>query len=237
MATSHRLQMGPDAPVTEAMIEPRPGRSPGPRSVATTERILAAAELLLRKHGEKFTLGDVASAGRVSMASIYGRYPSKVHLVREVQARVLDGLTATIRNGLLQIESEGGDLEWRTARVIDIYAEAHRARAAIIRAFHAAAREDTALRARGVTTVAELVELATGALRGCGPVGEPSLDEATLRMIIQVFLHALSNYLGFGHHGAADGEAEWLAFKETITRMVYVAVHDANRPENLRGER
>lgn len=205
-------------------IASRPVRQPGSRSIATTERILASAEALLRKHGEKFTLGDVAAAGRVSMASIYSRYPSKVHLIQEVQRRVLRGLTDQIAEGLHQIAGEGGDLEWRATRIVDIYAESHRARASIIRAFHSVARGDSSLRVRGVETVQALVEAATAGLLGSAgaEVGEAAM--ARLRMIAQTLLHALASYLGFGY--SAGSEGDWLAFKETLARMVYLSARE-----------
>lgn len=218
-----RAAAGDPPTVTDA----KPARIPGPRSVATTERILGSAESLLRKHGERFTLGDVATVGRVSMASIYARYPSKAHLVREVQGRVLGSLTATIRDGLVALESEGGDLDWRVSRVVDVYSEAHLARAALIRAFHSVAREDSSLRDRGVATVTELVALATRTLGGDQSRSPQSARR--LSLIVQAFLHALSNYLGFGHHAAADAENDWLAFKETMARMVALAVDEVLR--------
>lgn len=207
-------------------IAPRPVRNPGPRSIATTERILASAEALLRKHGEKFTLGDVAAAGRVSMASIYSRYPSKVHLIQEVQLRVLRGLTEQITEGLRQIASEGGDAEWRATRLVDIYAEAHMARASIIRAFHSVAREDFSLRVRGIETLQALVEAGTAALLGDDITGvcEPAMGR--FQMILQTFLHALASYLGFGYSAGNDGEGDWLAFKETLARMVFLSARE-----------
>ena len=207
-------------------IASRPARNPGPRSIATTERILASAEALLRKHGEKFTLGDVAAAGRVSMASIYSRYPSKVHLIQEVQLRVLRGLREQISEGLLQIASEGGGLEWRATRIVEIYAESHMARASIIRAFHAVAREDSSLRVRGVETVQALVEAAATALLGpdIAAIAEPAM--ARLQMIAQTLLHALASYLGFGYSAGSDGEGNWLAFKDMLARMVYLSARE-----------
>lgn len=207
--------------------KPATSRPPGPRSIATTERILTSAEILLRKDGERFTLGDVASAARVSMASIYSRYPSKLHLIREVQARVLGGLLAQVRDGLEQIISEGGDLEWRATRVVDVYAESHAVRASVIRAFYSVARDDLALRAKGVETVKALVDSAVVGLMGGAPGSADSAGPVHLRVIARTFLHALASYLGFGYGTSNDDEADWLTFKATLARMVYLAAREA----------
>lgn len=184
-----------------------------------------AAEALLCRLGGKFTLGDVAASAHVSMASIYGRYPSKDHLVREVQARVLDGLTAQIAADLVAVGSEAGNLEWRATRVVDIFAEAHRSRAAIIRAFYSFAREDFPLQRKGFETAQEVVRLGTAAILGPHRQSPNADAETGLQMILQTFQHAIVSYLGFGH-GTVSPDSDWLAFKVTSGRMVYLAARE-----------
>lgn len=209
--------------LTNAM---KPPKKPSARSIATTERILVSAEALMSRLGGKFTLGDVAASAHVSMASIYSRYPSKDHLVREVQARVLDGLIAQIATDLAPVADEAGNLEWRTTRVTDIYAEAHRSRAAIIRALYSFGGDDPPMKQKAFTTAQELTRLGINGIVGPKIASLPPHMEADLRMILQTFQHAVESVLGFSQ-ATASPHIDWSVFKVTAGRMVYLAAREA----------
>lgn len=200
-------------------------RKPGARSLATTERILVAAEALLSRLGAKFTLGDVAASAHVSMASIYSRYPSKDHLVREVQARVLDGLVAQVAADLVPLGSEAGGLEWRTTRMTDIYAEAHRSRSAIISSLYSFGTDDPSMKMKAFTTGQELTRLCLDAIHGPECEGLANDRRPALRMILKTFQHAVESVLGFGH-GTSSPYIDWPEFKMTSSRMVYLAARE-----------
>ena len=67
------------------------------KAAPLVDRILAAAETVLRRHGvEKTNVVDIARALGISHANIYRHFPSKKALLDAVAARWLERVTAPL---------------------------------------------------------------------------------------------------------------------------------------------
>lgn len=187
---------------------------------STTERILAVAEKLLQTDGERFTLQEVAVAARVSMSSIYTRYPSKEELVQAAQVRVLAAMREQLEEGLRRIEAEGSDIRWAVSRVVDLYIDAHSQRSELIQTFHAASRNNHVLHETGRDAFIHLSRRAAQIILRANksPMSDDQVDRAN--WCIQMFLYALNSFLGLEHAPGAGNKSAWTAFRATSVRMI-----------------
>lgn len=95
-------------------------------SILTPERILDAAEDVLRRFGpHKATVVDVAHALGVSHGSVYRHFPSKAALREAVTERWLARLSAP----LAEVAAENGAAEERLRRWLDLLIRAKQSRA------------------------------------------------------------------------------------------------------------
>ncbi len=136
---------------------------PESKGTETRERILAAAEELLRRHGiAKTTVVDVARALDMSHANVYRHFASKSELQDAVAERWLHKVMEPLR----KIIAEKGDAAERLACWIETLAAQKRAKVLndpeLFAAYHA-----VALAARAVIEahLAELHEHVTGIIR------------------------------------------------------------------------
>jgi AcrR family transcriptional regulator len=68
-------------------------------AVLSVDRILAAAEAVLRRHGvEKTNVVDIARALGISHTNIYRHFPSKKALLDAVAVRWLDAVTSPLES-------------------------------------------------------------------------------------------------------------------------------------------
>ena len=116
--------------------------APEPKSTDTRERILLAAEDLLRKHGiAKTTVVDVARALDMSHANVYRHFASKT----ELQDAVAQSWLKKIMEPLRVIVAEKGSAGERLERWILTLAAAKRAKVLndpeLFAAYHAIAQE------------------------------------------------------------------------------------------------
>jgi AcrR family transcriptional regulator len=94
-----------------------------PDAVLTRERILVAAEDVLRRHGPaKANVVDIARALGVSHGSVYRHFPSKAALRDAVTERWL----ARIAEPLEAVAAEGGPATERLTRWLDLLAGSKR---------------------------------------------------------------------------------------------------------------
>lgn len=95
------------------------------RSRRSAQQILAAAVTLLTDNGiGDFTMTDVSQAAGLSIGGVYGRYPTKEALLREVKNQVLGSLEAAVAETVEN--THGADLpETVTALVAVIAGSLH----------------------------------------------------------------------------------------------------------------
>jgi AcrR family transcriptional regulator len=97
-----------------------------PVEALTRDRILEAAEVVLRRYGPaKATVVDVARALGVSHASVYRHFPSKADLRDAVTERWL----AEVASPLAAVANEDGPAPERLLRWLDLLVSCKRARA------------------------------------------------------------------------------------------------------------
>jgi AcrR family transcriptional regulator len=115
---------------------------PESKGTETRERILAAAEDLLRRHGiAKTTVVDVARALEMSHANVYRHFASKSELQDAVAERWLHKVMEPLR----KIVAEKGDAAERLERWVETLAAQKRAKVlndpSLFEAYHAVAME------------------------------------------------------------------------------------------------
>jgi len=105
------------------------------RSAATTERLLAAAEGLLREGGaDAATLRAIASRAAVSLAIVYRRFPEKDAVLRAVYKRYFTHVLATNERALANPVLRSGSFEQLAASIVTGIAEGYRRDPALLRA-------------------------------------------------------------------------------------------------------
>lgn len=194
------------------------------RSVDSTQRMLAVAETLLSRHGERFTLNEVARTGKISMSSLYARFESKEALVRAVQARVLAEMAREIVEGLERIAAQDGSLRWTLDRVVELHADAHRQRAHLIGTFRLASRYDPKLRAVGVAFFANLRALASEVILGHREGIAAPGAKGTVENIVGVMLYSILAHLGSGDDQDIPEKQSWSDLQNCLGRMMYTAL-------------
>jgi AcrR family transcriptional regulator len=122
------------------------GAEPESKATETRERILTAAEDLLRKHGiAKTTVVDVARALAMSHANVYRHFASKTELQDAVAQRWLQKIMAPLR----AIVAEKGDAAERLERWVQTLAAQKRAKVLndpeLFAAYHAVAQSARAV--------------------------------------------------------------------------------------------
>jgi AcrR family transcriptional regulator len=65
-------------------LDQRPLRSD---AAANRERVLAAAAVAVRRHGERVPMADIAAAAGVGVGTLYRRYPTRAHLLEALSLR------------------------------------------------------------------------------------------------------------------------------------------------------
>lgn len=106
-----------------------------PRSAATQERILAAAESLLAEGDpDLLTMEQVAERAHVSVGAIYKRFQGKASLLPLVLERVHVRQLARLRAFLADPRWQGVGLGERVQALLEVFAEAQVARQRLIRA-------------------------------------------------------------------------------------------------------
>lgn len=190
------------------------------RSRASFERMLAAAEDLLRERGnDDFTLSEVGKRGKVSIGSIYCRFDSKDDLIRAVQARLLAEVDEAQRRVVDEAEAKAADLGELVALLVDGIAETLRAHAEIMRPMMLRATTDPIVAAAGkqsYTVVANRVHDVLLAHRE--EIGHRDPERA-VQSAYRIIYAAIARYLGFGAASGATWECDWGYLKEDLGEM------------------
>lgn len=167
------------------------------RSAATTARTLTAAEQLLTRLGERFTLQEVAELARVSLTSIYARFESKEGLIEAVQDEVLTRIEQGLAESVGGIAHEGGGLKWTVSRLVEAYMRSSLQNDQIIDRLQTIGHHNPRVRSRGLLTFQRTSGYAQAALlRHAGATPDAATQEKTKRTF-QVFLYALTSYIRF----------------------------------------
>jgi AcrR family transcriptional regulator len=199
------------------------------RSQASFERMIAAAEALLRERGnDDFTLQEVGKRGKVSIGSIYCRFDSKDDLIRAVQARVLDVVNADQLAGIARAEAEAQDLRQLVMLLVESIAETLRNHAELMRPMMLRATTDPIVSAAGKKSYAQVANRVRGLLlTHRSEIRQPDPDRA-VQSAYRVIYAAIARYLGFGSSTGAAWEGDWRELKEDLGRMCAAFLQSAD---------
>lgn len=204
-----------DAGVGSPSREPLQGRSR-----ASLERMLsAAADLLVERGSDDFTIADVSKAGKVSIGSIYGRFDSKDDLIRAVQARALAEVDTEMVAGLSAATARSQSLDELVSNLIETLAEVLKKHSAIFRPLMLRATFDEVIATVGKRSYAETErQFRETILARADEIHHPDPERA-VRSVFRIVYAALARYLGFGSSTTAAWEGDWQVLKEDLEAM------------------
>lgn len=198
-----------------ATREPQQGRSR-----ASFERMLAAAEKLMIRHGnDEFTLTDVAKTGKVSIGSIYLRFASKDDLIRAVHTRVLARVDVE-QNAMLEgVKARTHDLREFVTVLVEEYAELLRRYAPVLRPMMLRATSDPKVSGVGRAAAERFGQVMQEEMlvyRDSIVGGSP---ERAVKSAYRIIYAPLARYLGFGSSQEVSDEGDWTELKQDLGRM------------------
>jgi AcrR family transcriptional regulator len=190
------------------------------RSQASFERMIAAAEALLRERGnDDFTLQEVGKRGKVSIGSIYCRFDSKDDLIRAVQARVLEAVEVDQRAVIARAEAEAKNLRQLVTLLVEGIADTLRHHAELMRPMMLRATTDPIVSAAGKKSYGELSDLVHNVmLAHRDEILQPDPERA-VHSTFRILYAAIARYLGFGSATGAAWEGGWDELKQDLGKM------------------
>jgi AcrR family transcriptional regulator len=199
------------------------------RSRASYDRMIAAAEDLLRQRGsDDFTLLEVSKTGKVSIGSIYNRFDSKDDLIRAVQSRVLLAVDKAQREVIYQAESQAGDLGTLVPLLINGIAECLREHADLMRPMMLRAGSDPIVLAAGKRSYTEVENLiCTALLAHRDEIKRPDPERA-VASAYRIAYSAIARALGFGATPGNGVEGDWQVLKEDLGNMASAYLRSAD---------
>ncbi|TWB30591.1 TetR/AcrR family transcriptional regulator [Nitrospirillum bahiense] len=224
-------------------VKPGPQREPvQSRSKASYERMLAAAQELLKIHGnDEFTLTDVSRVGKVSVGSIYCRFDSKDDLIRVVQERVQTDIQHEQRQLIARVALETSNLHDLVAALTAGMAEHLRHHADILRAMMLRANHDPVVARLGkMSHQAAIADIKLAILRYRDDIAHPDPERA-VQAGFNIMYSALARVLGLGSNREQGDAWEWEQLKRDLThsfaaylmtepRAGTAIAHDGGRP-------
>ena len=222
MATEAATATESAAGSIEMELAAAPTREPQQgRSRASYERMIGAAEALLRERGsDDFTLLEVSKLGKVSIGSIYNRFASKDDLVRAVQSRVLVAVDQEQRDLIDVAEARAGNLDELVVLIVDGIAEVLLRHADLMRPMMWRAGIDPIVSAAGKRSYNEVAELVCGALLvHRSEILQPDPERA-VASAYRIAYAAIARYLGFGSAPGTAAEGDWGVLKEDLGHML-----------------
>ncbi len=191
------------------------------RSHETLERVLDAAESLIRERGfESMTIAEVVQLSGSSVGSIYARFNNKIGLLQAVQVRY----HARVQNAIFAAFSgdHGKDesLDEAVARIVREMSRHVLSDPQLFRAFVVQAVFDPGVRARGERVNAERRDKVTEILlTHRDEIRHPDPEKAA-RWVYSMLMAALRERVTYGERGELSGE---FSDEEIVTEMTRVA--------------
>ncbi|MBB6254360.1 TetR/AcrR family transcriptional regulator [Nitrospirillum iridis] len=200
-------------------VKPGPQREPvQSRSKASYERMLVAAQELLKIHGnDEFTLTDVSRVGKVSVGSIYCRFDSKDDLIRAVQERVQTNIQHEQQQLIARVALETGNLHDLVAALTAGMAEHLRHHADILRAMMLRANHDPVVARLGkMSHQAAIADIKLAILRYRDDIAHPDPERA-VQAGFNIMYAAVARVLGLGSVREEGDMWEWEQLKRDLT--------------------
>jgi len=190
------------------------------RSRASYERMLDAAEKLLRESGsDEITLTEVGKRGKVSIGSIYCRFDSKDDLIRAVQQRVSAAITEEQSGMLARLSRHATTLEGLMGMLVDELAESLKRHASILRPMMLRANQDAVVGSMGRSAHDAVARVAVDAMLRFGDDFSHSEKERAARAVYSVIYAALARFLGLGSSMESSEQGDWEDLKFDLASM------------------
>lgn len=180
-----------------ASVQP-PGRAPlQKRSERSRDRMLDAAEVLIREHGfEALTIADVVRRARTSVGSFYNRFEDRAGLLRAVQDVVLTRIEAMFEAQSREL-AECSSLAEAVSKIVTSFVTLVRRDVGLVRAFAAQSLIDATMWSRTQRYVACHFKYFADALRiHRAEIRHPDTERA-IRYAFGTYL-TLSTSIGWG---------------------------------------
>jgi AcrR family transcriptional regulator len=176
------------------------------RSQESLERILDAAESLIRERGfEQMTIGDVVRRSDSSVGSLYARFKDKLALLRAVQLRYQARVENAIAAEFSAASPEGEHLEDAARRIINVLCDYLLHEPELFRAFFLQAILDAGMRAQGESANARRRERVVAVLlEHRDEINHPD-PEAAARWFYQICMAFLRERITFGPAAELSG--------------------------------
>jgi AcrR family transcriptional regulator len=223
--------------VTRSALAFKPPRQR--RSHESSERILDAAESLIRERGfDSMTIAEVVQRSGSSVGSIYARFSNKIGLLQAVQvryhARMQNGLFAAFSGGYPREES----LEGAVARIVEVLSRLVLSDAELFRAFVVQAVFDPGVRAQGERVNAQRREKVVETLLAHREqMGHPDPDVAG-RWAYSFIMAALRERVTYGEaaelSGSFSDEAMIAQLTRTATHFLVGGADAASTPNGTK---
>lgn len=191
------------------------------RSKATVERVVLAAEQLMRDRGtDEFTLAEVCTLGRVSMGAIYYRFASKDDLLRLVHARLMEELGREMSAAVGRSVDRANDLPQLVRALIEALAEMLRHFAPLLRPLMLRSVSDPVIRAAGKETYTRMGKEFSGAILSRRAEIEFSRPDEAAEASYAIAYAALGRSLGLNVSlGHVADIRNWHALKRSLAIM------------------
>jgi AcrR family transcriptional regulator len=190
--------------MTTATMHYRPPKQR--RSQESLERILDAAESLIRERGfEQMTITDVVQRSGSSVGSLYARFKDKLAILQAVQARYHVRVDDTVAERFTPDRMKDECLEDAARKVIEVLCDQLMHEPELFRAFFLQAILDPNVRAQGEAMNARRRErVAAVLLRHRDEINHPD-PEAAARWFYQICMAVMRERLTFGPAAELSG--------------------------------
>jgi AcrR family transcriptional regulator len=191
------------------------------RSVETLERVLDAAESLIRERGfDNMTIAEVVQRSGSSVGSIYARFNNKIGLLQGVQVRY----HTRVRNNLFAAFSgdhpKDESLEEAVVRIVEVMCRLVLSDPQLFRAFVVLAVFDDGVRVRGEQANAERREKVMEILSAHrDEIKHPDAEKAA-RWTYSMLMAALRERVTYGERAELSGQ---FSDEDIIAEMTRVA--------------
>jgi AcrR family transcriptional regulator len=203
------------------------------RSQESLERILDAAETLIRERGfESMTIAEVVARAGSSVGSLYGRFRNKLALLQAVQvryhARVENAIAAEFQGG----SPPGETLEDATRRVVRVLSGYLLSEPELFRAFVLQAVFDPRVRAQGEKANARRRERVASVLLEHGEdFGHPN-PETAAKWAYSLCMAVLRERITFGEKAELSGGFTDETLIDELTTTVISYLTQSRAPQD-----
>lgn len=189
------------------------------RSRESHERVIAATQrLLVDTRGADFTLPDVSREAGISIGGIYGRFPNRIALILEVQARTNETMAQQYQSDIAQARQECRSGSALMQRLVADTAQSLRQHRQIIKALIDASLTDPQIAEQGLLAYRNHLALFKAALLDYRDAISHPQPEQAIDFCFLTLYEVVASHLGFGRRNSA-ADPEWEQLVRNLQRQ------------------